>query len=419
MRKTISDTFTLPFRAIRMLIYQPDRFLPAVRHKAGLWTSNIWRSPTVRRATTIDRGKYVAHFGLHEARNIGDIVLFAAVRKSIDSISGPYRWSLEPLWNEVSTETIMRLNKESRGVIVGGGGLFLRDTNPNQNSGWQWNISIENLKKLQEPIIVFAVGYNRFRGQDDFSPIFREHISELVSRSVFFSLRNRGSILQLQAYLHNDLHGKVRYQPCPTTLLRHLYPQYTNEGNSLNDAKTRVIALNTPFDRRHLRFGEKEEEILTAIARAMKWANQRGFEVRIMEHTPHDADILPWLLREGVEFREIALFNKPVREALDVYSKTPLTIGMRGHSQLIPFGMGNAIISLISHDKLWYFLDDIGHNEWGIDVQSPDLEEQLIAKIEFVQSNSDLIRSQIASAQRGLWDITVTNLEEIGKCLRR
>jgi len=419
LRNAISYPANLSLKTIRTLIRQPDKLFAAVRRRAGLWTSSLSQPPMVRRSTAAFKGKYVAHFGLHEARNIGDIMLFVAVRTLMDSLSGPYRWSLEPLWNEVSTETIARLNKEARGVIVGGGGLFLRDTNPNQNSGWQWNISIENLKRIEVPIIVFAVGYNRFRNQEDFLPVFREHIGELVARSVFFGLRNRGSMRQLQTYLDSSLHGKVKYQPCPTTLLRYLYPQYLDEGDDLGDISPRALALNIPFDRRHLRFGEREEEILTVIARVMKWANQRGYEVNVMEHTPHDADILPWLLCAGVEFREIALFNKTAREALDVYSRTPLTIGMRGHSQLIPFGMGNAIISLVSHDKLWYFLDDIGHNQWGVDVQSPDLEEQLVAKIEFVQGRLDLIRSQIIDAQKVLWDITVRNVEEITGFLRR
>jgi polysaccharide pyruvyl transferase WcaK-like protein len=419
MRNAIPYWSNLPLKMIRTLIRQPHRLLAAVRHRAGLRTSGLSQPPIVVESTAEFKGKYVAHFGLHEVRNIGDIMLFVAVRTLLDNLGGPYRWSLEPLWNEVSTETVTRLNKGASGVIVGGGGLFLRDTNPNQNSGWQWNISIENLKRIEAPIIVFAVGFNKFRNQDDFLPVFREHISELVARSVFFGLRNRGSMRQLQTYLDGNLHGKVKYQPCPTTLLRYLYPQYIDEPNSLNDPETRVIALNIPFDRRHLRFGERQEEILTATARVMRWANQRGYQVSVMEHTPHDANIVPWLLREGVQFHEIALFNKTLREALDAYSKVPLTIGMRGHSQLIPFGVGNAIISLVSHDKLWYFLDDIGHSQWGVDVQSPDLEEQLVAKIEFVQSNYDLIRSQITDAQKVLWDTTVGNVNEITGFIKR
>ena len=99
---------------------------------------------------------------------------------------GPFQWKLEDLWEKVSIQTLNRINDDVKGLVIGGGGLFLRDTNANQNSGWEWNCSIENLRKIDVPIIVFAVGFNRFRGQEDFDPIFRSHLQELVQKSAFF-----------------------------------------------------------------------------------------------------------------------------------------------------------------------------------------------------------------------------------------
>ncbi len=366
--------------------------------------------PLVKLPIEMFKGKYLAHFGLHKPGNAGDTLLFLAVRKLFDQTNGSYYWNLEQLWDEITDKTIKRLNKISKGIVIGGGGLLLKDTNPNQKSGWQWSCSIEQLKQIEVPIIVFAIGYNRFRGQNDFDPVFQEHIQETVRRSIFFGLRNHGSIRSLKPYLDSSLVQKLNFQPCPTTLLSYLYPEKVD--NCFEDGK-RQLTLNMSFDRRQLRFGIREDEILTSIARAMKWAMQEGWEINLAIHCPGDNNIEPWLIQEQVMFRKVELGGKPAQEVLDFYSKMPLTIGMRGHSQMIPFGMGNAIISLISHDKLAYFLEDINHTEWGIDLKSQDIEEQLVEKIKVIDEQRSMVKMQIINAQKILWNTTVQNIEMI------
>ena len=45
-----------------------------------------------------------------------------------------------------------------------------------------------------------------------------------------------------------------------------------------------------------------------------------------------------------------------------------LVIGMRGHSQMIPFGVGCKILTLGTHNKMKYFLDDISSPDLLIDL---------------------------------------------------
>ena len=51
---------------------------------------------------------------------------------------------------------------------------------------------------------------------------------------------------------------------------------------------------------------------------------------------------------------------------------------MRGHSQMIPFGLRKNILSIVSHDKLKWFLEDIDHPEWGVDVRENDFKNKFI-----------------------------------------
>ena len=89
-----------------------------------------------------------------------------------------------PLRENVGPALVKYINRTADAVVVGGGGLFLSDTNPNRESGWQWRISLDMLEQLEVPLIVFAVGYNRFYGQPDFEPPFSEHVARTIEKSV-------------------------------------------------------------------------------------------------------------------------------------------------------------------------------------------------------------------------------------------
>lgn len=398
---------------------EPEDFVPTVRRVSSHWRVNAFtRLPIVKIPKVLMRGRYLAHYGLHKpSTNAGDTQLFQTVRSLFDATIGPHNWSLEPLWPEVQPKTIARLNRESRGVVIGGGGLLLPDTNPNENSGWQWNCSLENLQKIEVPLINFAIGYNRFRKQKDFAPIFKPHIQETIRRSAFFGLRNYGSIRSLKPYLDGDpeLEAKLTFQPCQTTLLRHLFPYYRK---LIYQEGVKRLALNIAFDRHHLRFGQREDDILTDIARAIKWAEQSGWDIVLAIHSPRDANIIPWLIRERVAYREVSLVGQNARTIRDFYAEIPLTIGMRGHSQMIPFGMGGAIISLISHNKMGYFLEDIRHREWGVDIREENLETRLREKIQYLDDNRPQVQEELLAAQQELWQITLKNMAQIKEALQ-
>ncbi len=354
--------------------------------------------------------KTFVHFGLHFPGNAGDTLLFPAVRNLIDTTIGPVRWDLQFLRDKVDTKLIRHINKTSKGIIIGGGGVFLGDTNKNVNSGWQWNCPLELLKKLEVPIILFAVGYNRFRGQEEFSPVFRESIAEIAKKSVFFGLRNQGSIRAVKTYLDKEAHDKLVFQPCPTTVLDHIYPELVRP--TANKSRKR-LALNIAFDREELRFGDRKKEVIASLISSMKWANDNGWDITVLLHYKPDGQIIGPLQESGVNFRVVDLESRPAREIIKFYSDMPLTIGMRGHSQMIPFGVGNKIISLISHDKMKWFLEDIGHPEWGIEILDSGLTDLIKNALSYSEEKDDTIVKQVQDAKSVLWEVTLNNMQII------
>lgn len=299
----------------------------------------------------------IYHIGAHDADNAGDIVLLDAMTRLIEKHLG---WDIMQIddWREDKRhETYNRADA----VIVGGGGLFIRDTKPNSKSGWRWNISIDELNKIASPLIIFGVGLNRFRGQEDYDPIFYEHMNALANKAAFFGVRERSSIPEMERYTGG---GNIQWQPCPASMCGIIYEDI---DKLIPDPKTVVFA--PAMDRYHLR-GD-----VSRIMPALHELVNRGYKLKVAFHIKSDLNAIPYL--EEIDCTMHDLRGQDADKILRFYKQAGLVIGMRMHSLLIPFGFGRPVIPIISHDKIKRWLEDIGHPEWGIELK----DQQMTAKI--------------------------------------
>lgn len=361
--------------------------------------------------------KRLLHIGVHNSanRNAGDTLLFPVVRHAFDSVIGPFDWTLRQAWEEFTPEDARCINQEFDGVVLGGGGLLLRDQAGSDvsRSGWQWNSSVAAVHALNVPLMVFAIGYNRFRGQPDFDPIFTHHIRAVADKAAFFGLRNSGSIQALRGYLPVESTRGLRRQFCPTTVLWQLYPEY-REMAERHDAKgDRVLAFNAAFDRAGHRFGPDATGVLTHVARAVKAAQDRGWRIVVAAHKSMDRDIEPYLDSAGVEYDTEELTDASPQAIMAFYAQVDFAFGMRGHAQMIPLGLRRPILSLISHDKMRFLLDDIQHPCWGVEVNVPDLAQQLVQALQRLDNNRSAVHAEVALSQARIWDETQANLHHI------
>jgi polysaccharide pyruvyl transferase WcaK-like protein len=353
-------------------------------------------------------GGLINHVAVYSDKNGGDTLLPRCLRDVFEEEGGvAVRWSGANAHQLVTKELVSRFN-EGDGVLVGGGGLFLCDTNRNSLSGWQWSCSVDALSQIRVPLALFAVGYNRFRGQTDFSPLFKKHLGLLAEKSVYIGLRNHGSIESVKQYLPSELHTKLRFQPCMTIFCKKLYPEICDV---VCPKKRPIISLNCAFDRAGQRFGEKQGKILENIALVMRELSQ-GVDIKYYAHCQADESVLPTLDRMGVPYTLVRLYGVDPRSVVEAYSSIDLSIGMRGHAQMIPFGCGVPIVSLVSHDKMRWFLDDISHPEWGVEVTDDGFFEELRRKALFALANKDHLQQEIDAIQVRLLDITRVNVAE-------
>ncbi|MFT6396268.1 MAG: polysaccharide pyruvyl transferase WcaK-like protein [Bradymonadia bacterium] len=373
--------------------------------KAARRELSLRRLPTIAPFPPAQLRKPVSHAAAFQLANAGDVLLPLTLKDVIHTDCGELNWNNLHVHNEVSDRTVRSIN-ESAGLIIGGGGLFLRDTNPNQLSGWQWSCSLEHLRQIEVPIAAFAVGYNRFRGQPDFEPIFTEHVNELAKRSVYLGLRNQGSINAMRAYLTPENQEKLRFQPCMTTVLSRIYPRLCDYEN-----KEDFIALNAAFDRPELRFGSDPPSKLRELANAIRRLGENR-KLKYYAHMERDEQMCPYLDAAGVEYELVRLDRYSPERIVAEYAKPSLVIGMRGHAQMIPFGTETPILSLITHDKLRFFIDDIGHPEWGVDMGDDGFAEDLVALSEEILDSRTETQAMIRESAEVLWDTCRTNVRD-------
>ena len=350
-------------------------------------------------------------FYMPQQGNAGDKLLPESVRLTFDPDTGPRRWHSIHAHRLFDEAALARVNSR-RGLVIGGGGLFIPDTAPNGNSGWQWNVPNELLDRVEVPVMVYAVGFNAFDGQSYRRDRFNSGLRRLVERAAFFGLRNHGSIEKVRALLPASLHDKVRFQPCPTTVTRQLVDGWTDPAEREN-----TVMINAAYDRAGLRFGHDYGHFLAEMAAAIRALGSHA-EVKCVAHSLDDEKIVFDLRREhGISLPVIPMYGFDNDAIRDTYARTKLVIGMRGHAGMIPFGCGTPIISLISHPKMTYFLSDIERPEWGVSVHDRNLGALLTERALGMLNDHDAAVADVGARQQELWKITQANAAELREIL--
>ena len=330
----------------------------------------------------------IAHFTCPPSGNAGDTVITAATKQIFERFHGPIRWVDMDFRQKTSLLDVLTCRR-SDAVLLGAGGLLLSDTNPNKVSGWQWKIPRWKLRLLKTPLIMYGLGYNRFRGQDRFPLYFWTHWRECLKVAKFASLRETGTMKSPRILFRYD--DGIVYQPCPSIFY---------ETKQKVERKKGKIAINIAHDRREFRYGEISfGAFVINVVSAVVTFNKMGYEIVWVSHMANDTGYL-----------NLGSWNAD--EIVNFYKQFDFVIGMRSHSQLIPFGQGTKIISLISHDKLKWFLEDIDCPELGIEVTDPNLGDKIVNLVEHYPSEEKLV-----TAREKLWDITKENHERIGALL--
>ena len=270
-----------------------------------------------------------------------------------------------------SKEQISELN-EYDFIIVGGGGLILPDSAPNEISCWQWVIPLENYELITAPIYVISIGYNLFYGQTIGMPsresmveetsrlqIFQDNIAELIERATHFSMRHEGDRLKLVELLGANFENKIQFELCPTIWFVEKYWK-----PRLQQDQQKYIAIEIKDDRpwrRYYKIGK--EHYYEELLRFVQWCIETDRKILYLSHDG-SKDFFRYLTSKNINIPFLDNSCANAELILQNYSKIHTLLCSAGHSQMISHALGIRVVSLVSHPKLRYFCEDIGNHEF-------------------------------------------------------
>ena len=262
-------------------------------------------------------------------------------------------------------------------ILVGGGGLILPDSAPNKISCWQWCIKKDCIMKITKPIYVLSIGYNLFFNQTMNMPyrnnsnedksrmdIFKQNISTLIDKSEMFTLRHNQDVESLINIIGEKYRDKIDYEMCSTVWY---VGKYWKPNINYNSDKYFAIEIKDDREwRRYYKIGKNKyyKYLLNIVNTHIK----KGEKILYLSHDGSKSFYI-YLRQNNVNIPYLDNSCANENKILENYSRIHTIYCSAGHSQMISYGLGIKIISLISHPKLKNFCDDIG-DENGIDINN-------------------------------------------------
>lgn len=323
----------------------------------------------------------IAHVG-GWGRNYGDFALQAGQMRVLRE-DAPDPLDFLPIHCQKTVfhrDLIELINETCDLLLLGGGGMIFHRPEDSSRSGWQFNISREDLSLIKVPMATYGIGYNAFHfDQLKLLPGAMEHLKATQDKAALFSVRNEGS---RQALIRGGLDGeRIQVIPDPGLYVPSAHFSFPEEFGGAPK-----IGLNWAGDRPHFRFPEPWEEnrtkLIDALCNGFDLLSERypDLQVYFLPHLEDRIDSDVWPLFEErlgtriVNLEDAASHIYPPSVAqvgflADCYRQMDLTIGMRGHANIVPFGMNTPVLGLGSHDKVGFFLSEVGLGDAWLSTQ--------------------------------------------------
>lgn len=320
------------------------------------------------------------------SHNSGDFFLGPSTKWRFENLTQEeVAWVKRNVRNYFGPSEASRLNADFDYLLVGGGGLMLPDTNKNNTSHWQWPVENEALRSISVPIYVIGIGYNLFHGQrpagskDDSCPKYKKlkaSFETLIDVSEYFSMRHRGDCERLKEIVDVKYHDKIKFEFCPTIEYCKNYVNTHDFPPIDRDIYAFEIKDDRPSMRYHNTSREKFYESLKELILKLLSLNKK---VCVLSHDG-SGTFAKYLRSNNVNVGAMKNTIANVEGIISNYLKIKKLFCTAGHSQMMGKALGCDIISLITHDKLKYFLQDIGEytEDRYIDVNHDDVYEKLM-----------------------------------------
>ena len=291
-----------------------------------------------------------------------------------------------------------QMNEEADLLMIGGGGLIFHRPEDKSVSGWGFNISPENLKRIKKPIAVYSLGNNKFSyGGNEFPAYTAPHLVQLQKQAAIFTVRGAG--------VKNDLVKDFGLDPSKIEVT-------PDTGMFLHDREIDLpikrtsgplIAFNLAGDRPHYRYPEPGAEnekhfhkmLQAALLRCVKELNAQILylpHLSVVDFEAYDNFAAPFPAGSIFSLhKELPFLYAPPGELLhphvpfftNIYRKLDLMMSMRLHGCIFSYGAGTPFIPLGDQDKIKHFVQDTGAPDYTVRFvdRAVDTEENIFKKI--------------------------------------
>ena len=293
-------------------------------------------------------------------RNIGDSIAIENIRHEFPD----YIFKSLDIQHPAVTNKILEQNYDM--LLIGGGGLIEGGNWNNTKYGWKLPFTEKELKSINKPIVVFAVGLNFFRGLEKLNSKGEKNLRSLIDKSRLFSVRNDYSGREIKNYYSGD---KVQIIPDPGVI-----QQEVMQRKTLNK-----ILLSPAFNK-NPRIMEQRNVTPRQIQKI-----QDKYNCDCIAHT--GKDFLKGL-KQVVKNDELsaAKFSGKFFNKYDGYD---LVLAMRGHAQLVAYGKGIPCIAISSQNKLTGFYRNVEMDEYLVDTNNKEWMDKLSVMINSIKENPE------------------------------
>lgn len=360
------------------------------------------------------KSKTIWHVGGYN-RNYGDFVLLESIRENLQKQSDiPLNFvNVDCQSTHFFEELINQLNEKADMLLIGGGGFIMNRHEDNSLSGWQWSIKNENISQIKVPIVVYGIGYNKFHYDNrGFKEQMNESLILTQKHSKLFSVRNNGT---KEEVLSRGLDiNKIEVIPDSGMFITPM----KIKTNFLNSGKM-LIGLNFVSDRPQYTYpedyNESKNQILNNLINTCKFFITHHNAIIInIDHIPELDKEVNNLFKKELGENNYLVLSEQLPEIYPpslinshylayIYKCMDVVIGMRGHSNIISFGMETPFISMGTHNKNRFFTKDIGEEKYLIDLrdyQNTATSDIIIKKIqELINDKNYKKRTKIKKEQ--------------------
>lgn len=300
------------------------------------------------------------------------------------------------------------INRNYDLLVIGGGGIIHGAHWP---QGWFWLIEKDDIRKIRIPFIVYAAGYNYFRGESQIPQHAIDHLKETQNRALYFSVRNDGSFQRLRA--QTGIESSVIADPGFWVSLNRTYPR---------PVQNPYVVVQLANDKPTLRFGseDKRAAFVRDIREVINHLSQ-SYEVVLAPHVLADIELCKEIL-SGCDHTSIWDFGSyafdRTHECLGYYQHAELVLAMRGHGQILPLGFGVPVISLENHDKNLGLMRNLDLEDCNVDINDPDFLQKTIILVDDLKTNAE-IRTKIREINRLMLAETTSQFGHIAREIQR